>query len=453
METLLALVAAATKEERAELAQLLAGAKPAKKATAVKKEKVEERLSPEVLGQKPEMPEEVELDEDFCHARVEVTLPNKEKIDGQTGDFLGRSSGLKFGGFSSKIFLSQQCKNEPKDGHTLCTKCCEKQEAQENPSNKKSKGNPDAWTDWHGIYGGKVPAKDRMIGSDYSNKVYADWGAAPKSGPSSGKKSSAGAEAPASPKKVEAKKEVKVEAKKEVKPKAEVKKEVKPKTEVKKEEKPSNAAAVVPAPSAPAKKKVVADLYFNPAMDCYWDPIDSAGAGSAGVSSPITGFRADLATQCNTSYATMPLDPTTRRKTEWRNTSNSRFAVLGNRGVKGGNTTGTDYTNSKTLLIHGSIKEWDGNIAYNDNHVEYGRTFYPEAVKSLNQAACSGGPADLVINNASQDNIFKNDTGCQSGGKKNVDSMLAIQKKSANTQSNGTTTIDAYDGGDYCSWD
>ena len=259
IKDIIAKVAAATKEERAELAQLLVGAKPAKKEVA-KKEKVEERLSEEVLGQKPEMPEEEELNEDFCHARVEVTLPNKEKIDGQTGDFLGRSSGLKFGGFSSKIFLSQQCKNEPLDGHTLCQKCSEKQDAQENPSNKKSKGNPDAWTDWHGIYGGKVPAKDRMIGSDYSDKVYADWGAAPKSGPSSGKKSSAGAEA-----KKEVKVEAKVEAKKEVKPKA--KKEEKPKTEVKTEVK----AAVVPPPSAAAKKKVVADLYFNPAMDCFID--------------------------------------------------------------------------------------------------------------------------------------------------------------------------------------
>ena len=259
IKDILATVAAATKEERAELAQLLSTAKKGVVAKKEKVAKVEERLSEEVLGERPEMPEEVELDEDFCHARVEVTLPNKEKIDGQTGDFLGRSSGLKFGGFSSKIFLSQQCKNEAKDGHTLCSACLKKQEAQEDPSNKKSKGNPDAWTDWHGIYGGKVPAKDRMIGSEYSDKVYADWGAAPKSGPSSAKKSSAGAEVP----KVEAKKEAKKEVKVEVKPKA--------KKEVKVEAKPSNAAAVVPAPSAPAKKKVVADLYYNPAMDCFID--------------------------------------------------------------------------------------------------------------------------------------------------------------------------------------
>ena len=257
IKDIIAKVAAATKEERAELAQLLSMAKKGVVAKVEKVAKVEERLSEEVLGTKPEMPEEVELDEDFCHARVEVTLPNKEKIDGQTGDFLGRSSGLKFGGFSSKIFLSQQCKNEQMDGHTLCSKCDEKQKAQEDPSNKKSKGNLDAWTDWHGIYGGKVPAKDRMIGSEYSDKVYADWGAAPKSGPSSAKKSSAGAE-------------VKVEAKKEVKPKVEAKVEVKPKA--KKEEKPkTEVKAVVPPPSAPAKKKVVADLYFNAAMDCFID--------------------------------------------------------------------------------------------------------------------------------------------------------------------------------------
>ena len=216
-------------------------------------------------------------------------------------------------------------------------------------------------------------------------------------------------------------------------------------------------AQILVSPAEADGKVIACSTYnmnrINPAADCYWDPVDSAGAGTAGVSNPITGFKADLATQCNTSYATMPLDPTYRRKTEWRNTSNSRFAILGNRGVKGGNPTGSDYTNSKTLLIHGSVKEWDGNIAYNDNHVAYGRTFYPEELKTLNQAACSGGPSDLIVNGASQDNLFKNDTGCQTGAKKNVDSFMVIQKKSANTTATGIVTIDSYDGGDYVSWD
>ena len=252
METLLATVAAATKEERAELAQLLS---TAKKGVVVKKEKVEERLSMEVLGERPEMPEEVELDEDFCHARVEKTMPDKLKIDGHTGDFLGRESGLKNGGFKSYIFLEQQCKNTAMKDSNLCATCAKKQ------AKHAEKNDPDAWHGhWHGLIGEAPPGKDRMIGSDYSNKVYADWGAAPNKSVSP-KKSSGGSEA-AAPAKKEAKKEVKVEAKKEeVKPKA--KKEEKPKTEVK--------AAVVPAPSAPAKKKVVADLYFNPAMDCFID--------------------------------------------------------------------------------------------------------------------------------------------------------------------------------------
>lgn len=260
METLLALVAAATMEERASLAQLLA---PAKKVAAkVEKEKVakvEERLSEEVLGERPEMPEAVELDEDFCHARVEKTMPDKLKIDGHTGDFLGRESGLKNGGFKSYIFLEQQCKNTATKDSNLCATCAKKQ------AKHAEKNDPDAWHGhWHGLIGEAPPGKDRMIGSAYSNKVYADWGAPPNKSVSP-KKSSGGSEAAAP-----AKKEVKpkVEAKKEeVKAKVEAKVEVKAKVEAK----PSTAAAVVPPPSAAATKKVVADLYYNAAMDCFID--------------------------------------------------------------------------------------------------------------------------------------------------------------------------------------
>lgn len=196
---------------------------------------------------------------------------------------------------------------------------------------------------------------------------------------------------------------------------------------------------------AEVNSKVVACATYNmniisPANDIYWD-------------NSTTGFKADLTLQSNTSYAAMPIDPTSRRKTEWKNSGNSRFAVLGNRGPKAGAVTGNDYTNSKTLLIHGGTKEWDGNIGYNDNHVEYGRTSYPENVKPLAQAACGGGPTDLVVNSLSQDNIFKNDSGCQTGGKKNVDSVLMIQRRSSNTTATGVTTIDTFDGGDFVTWD
>jgi hypothetical protein len=178
-----------------------------------------------------------------------------------------------------------------------------------------------------------------------------------------------------------------------------------------------------------------------PANDRYWD------------TSP-TGFKADLTSQSNTSYGVMPLDPTIRRSTEWRNTGNSRFAVLGNRGPRGGTLTGNDYTNSKTLLVHGSTKEWDGNTCYNDNHVDYGRTFYPEAAKPLPQAACAGGPPDLVINNQSQDNLYKNDTGCASSGRRNSDAVLVIQRRSTNTTPGvGAITNNTWDFADQATWD
>ena len=255
METLLAVVAAATKEGRAELAQLLATAKKGvvAKEKVEKVAKVEERLSLEVLGERPEMPEAVELDEDFCHARVGVKLAKEDIVDTDKDDWFNRSSGLQNGGFASKLFISKQCTNKAAEDHTLCLDCYKKfKKHQEGKDQEK-------WTPWNGIIGEAPPKKSHYLGSEYSNKVYADWGAAPNKSVSP-KKSSGGSEVKVEVK-VEAKKEVKVEAKKEVKPKA--KKEEKPKTEVK--------AAVVPPPSAPAKKKVVADLYFNPAMDCFID--------------------------------------------------------------------------------------------------------------------------------------------------------------------------------------
>jgi len=153
----------------------------------------------------------------------------------------------------------------------------------------------------------------------------------------------------------------------------------------------------------------------------------------------------------------MPLDPTIRRATEWRNTGNSRFAVIGNRGPRGGILTGNDFINSKTLLVHGSQKEWDGNIGYNDNHVDYGRTFYPENARPLQQASCSGGAPDLVVNNQSQDNIFKNDSGCAPGGRRNSDAVLVIQRRSTNLNNPapGTQPItnNTWDFADQATWD
>ena len=90
------------------------------------------------------------------------------------------------------------------------------------------------------------------------------------------------------------------------------------------------------------------------AVDQYWDP----------------NFRTDLTQISNTSYGTLHLAGARRAK-EWRDTYNSRFVVLGNRGVQNGDFTPNIYNSSKTLQIHGGAKQWFGNLCFNDNHVTY----------------------------------------------------------------------------------
>lgn len=72
--------------------------------------------------------------------------------------------------------------------------------------------------------------------------------------------------------------------------------------------------------------------------------------------------------------------PAGARSAEWGVTSSATTAVLGNRGpqikslTKGRSpkVSATLVTpNSNTLLIHGGRKTWEGNIAYNDLHVNF----------------------------------------------------------------------------------
>ena len=257
------MLATASEEERVAIASLLPSVAASKKAATAKVAPAasEERPAAD-LSSRPDMPDDPELDEEFCHARRPVVMADKLKIDGQDGDFLGRESGLKFGGFPSKIFLSQQCTNKSSKGEILCSGC----------SKNFGKHDVAKWTAWKGLIGEAPPPKCRSVGSDYSAKVYAAWGDAPKSGPSSAKKSSAG-EPPAPAKKEPAKK---AEVKKAEVKKAEVKK-AEVKKEAKKEVKPPAAASVAPPPAPEPKKLVIsipADLVENSELSCF---IDSEG--------------------------------------------------------------------------------------------------------------------------------------------------------------------------------
>ena len=124
--------------------------------------------------------------------------------------------------------------------------------------------------------------------------------------------------------------------------------------------------------------------------DCYWDPTFDA------TLIDVTGLS-------NTSYAHMPIAGE-RKKRHWKDSMDSRFAMVGTRGVKDGSLDENEYYASVTLEFHGGSKEWVGNVAFNDNHTERLDTFFPE---NLNYSI------DGVV---TPDNIFNDQTGDGDGG-------------------------------------
>lgn len=86
----------------------------------------------------------------------------------------------------------------------------------------------------------------------------------------------------------------------------------------------------------------------------------------------------------NISYAHM-LPANERLEKRWRNTWDATQAVVGNRGpevkgfdVRDGKRVYTMPKKSNTFLIHGGATTWEGNIAYNDNHVSFETSIAPE---------------------------------------------------------------------------
>lgn len=115
-----------------------------------------------------------------------------------------------------------------------------------------------------------------------------------------------------------------------------------------------------------------------------WDPsFRAAPVGGTGGDTANPPQNPDLNPQRGgASYAHNP--PFAGRKSRWSNTFNATEPVLGNRGpvyeAQGSGPTlswkltaspANLGTQSNTLLIHGSRTTWEGNIGYNDNHVDY----------------------------------------------------------------------------------
>ena len=142
---------------------------------------------------------------------------------------------------------------------------------------------------------------------------------------------------------------------------------------------------------------------YNPANDVYWmgDTPDPAqvSPGTQPTGNPNTIFRTKINRpptngRGHASYAHSMMCGD-RRNYTWRNTGDSSKVVLGNRGTKNGTTNGDEYTRSWTLLFHGPDREWQGQVCFGDNHVEYSKSFFPPNVSY----ECG---LDSII----QDNIF-----------------------------------------------
>jgi len=121
-----------------------------------------------------------------------------------------------------------------------------------------------------------------------------------------------------------------------------------------------------------------------------WDPAFKATSKDTNI-----GTNTDAIGGC--SYAFMPFFG--NRRVKWSNTFQSTEAIMGNRGPAydlgtagtppawslATTTPNADYSarcgvGSNTLLIHGGRTTWEGNVAYNDNHVNFETRPDPETL-------------------------------------------------------------------------
>jgi prepilin-type N-terminal cleavage/methylation domain-containing protein len=187
-----------------------------------------------------------------------------------------------------------------------------------------------------------------------------------------------------------------------------------------------------------------------------WDPQFACTPYDAGV--------AVLNTTGNFSYGMMP--PIGNRRPKWSNTFQATEAILGNRGpdyviasgsgptiVWGLNPTPPSANGdtpggvgSNTLLIHGGRTTWEGNIAYNDNHIQFETRPDPETTPFTFNTLPAGQRSQF-------DNIFINENDntraidlatCSTSGNpspaSNTNNFLRIWKNATMTSSALTNT-------------
>ena len=173
------------------------------------------------------------------------------------------------------------------------------------------------------------------------------------------------------------------------------------------------------------EKKDYDHTQYDPASDKYWDTTFYANvhAQPGGANNPF----------CHTSFAHQGLFGL-RKKMSWRNTSDSTKPLVASRGTKNGAMTGDDFKKSPTLQIHGSKKEWEGNVCFADNHTQFLSSMYPDGVSY----ECGTG-------NLTKDNLYNCEfTSCGTGasGAAAGDAYLGITI-GVPQENMGTHTVDA----------
>jgi len=137
---------------------------------------------------------------------------------------------------------------------------------------------------------------------------------------------------------------------------------------------------------------------YQPALDVFWDPNFKDQ-----INYPANNG------ECNTSFASLVLAGERKIK-HWKQVSDGRpKVVVATRGTKDGTLQGDEYTLSPVLELHGSLKEWVGNIVYNDGHSAKATSFYPEGV----DFECGS----ITLR---KDNIFDDDFACGAPGNNTV---------------------------------
>ena len=252
----IAMLASASPEERAEIGALFYPVAPTKKTTA----KVAEERPAVDLSSRPEMPEDPELDEDFCHGRVPKPFKSDESAATEfraAEEAAGRpvpasEKSFYMPGFGTKIYVGAQCSKKASGSGVLCSDCCNHKSEYEAAG---SKGHGTGKKAWYGVIGEAPPADAHFCGSTWAQKKYdTEYGLSPSASRSSGSKKSAP-------------KEAKEEAKEAKPPKPTA---PKPKKEAKAAPPPS--AAVVPPPKEEKPVQSIADdLVFNPVLECFID--------------------------------------------------------------------------------------------------------------------------------------------------------------------------------------